>query len=233
MELTEGIVVKSSDYRDNDKIIYLITNNGKMSLILKSAKKVHSKTFNYSHELSKLLFGSSKNYLTTGNVLTNYAYIKTNINVLKSALIITEISYELIDHINDYKVFYSFLSDVLNMINNGINNELLEIVFRVKILYLLGVAPVFNKCVDCEAKNDLVGFSFYDGGMKCILHNNNIDYLYNNDVISQLKGLYLQKIDKINVNQHIDYQSLDSFLNRYYDTFLGFKSKVKVVFSKI
>ena len=165
------------------------------------AKKTISKTFNYSHELSKISFGSSKNYLTTGNIISSYVNIKNNIKSLRSALIISEISYNLIDHINDHLTFYKFLYEILDLLNTGINNEMLEIIFRVKVLYLLGVAPVFNKCVDCNTKEDLVGFSFYDGGMKCALHNTNIYYLYNDDLLSQLSSLYLQKINKIDINQ--------------------------------
>ncbi len=233
MELTEGIVLKSSDYKENDKIIYLITENGKMSVILKSAKKINSKTFGYSHELIKLSYGSSKNYLTTGNVLNNYTFIKTNLNVLNSALIISEVSYSLIDHINDYKLFYNFLNDIFDRLNNGQNHKILEIIFRIKVLYLLGIAPVFTKCVDCSTQDNLVGFSFYDGGMKCSSHMKNSDILYNSSMISQLKVLYLQKLDKIDMNQVIDYHSIDEFLNRYYDTYLGFKSKVSSIINKL
>ncbi len=229
MELIEGIVVKTIDYLEKDKIIYLITPKGKVSLILKGAKNIKSGTFMYSNEISKIEYDSSKNYLTAGRLLDSYVNIKLNYDKFSSVLLIIEISYLLVDHIDDYKTFYNFLSDILKLINDGQNHLLLNIIFRLKILYLLGVAPVFNKCVECDSRENLIGFSFYGGGMKCSSHIENNDYIYDNQVISVLRVLYNTKLNEINLNMDIDFGSLDDFLTRYYEYYLGFKSKVKKI----
>lgn len=229
MELTEGIVIKTVDYKEKDKIIYLITASGKVSLILKGAKNPKSGTFMYSHELSKIEFDLKKNYLTAGRLLDSYPNIKLDYDKYSSVLMITEISDVLIEHINDYKVFYSFLSDILDLINNGKNHLLLNIIFRLKILYLLGVAPVFNRCVDCDTRENLVGFSFYGGGMKCSEHIGRDDYLYDSQVINILRVLYNTKLNEINLDLDVDFNALDTFLTRYYEYYLGFTSKVKKV----
>lgn len=232
MNLKEGIVVKAINYQDNAKIIYLITNEGKQSLIVKGATNFKSHTFSYAQELTKLAYDSKKMFLSSGKILSSYITIKNNQEKLISALQIIEIANELIDHINDYRIFYYFLDDILTFLNEGYNHELLELIFRVKTLFLLGVSPVFNKCVECENKDNLVGFSFYDGGMKCQNHFKVNDYLYPNAIIQPLRTLYLTKLEVIKplINDiKIDYSEADLFLSRYYEHYLGFKSRVKQV----
>lgn len=232
MNLKEGIVVKAINYQDNTKIIYLITEEGKQSLIVKGATNYKSHTFSYAQELTKIAYDTKKMFLSSGKVISSYVTIKSDQAKLLSALQIIEISYELIDHINDYHVFYHFIDDILNLLNEGYHHEIVELIFRVKTLFLLGVAPIFNKCVECEAKENLVGFSFYDGGMKCQKHFQVNDYLYPSNVIQPLRLLYLSKLEVLQsqINQlEINYKEIDLFLNRYYEHYLGFVSRVKKI----
>lgn len=232
MDLKEGIVVKTISYQDNAKIIYLITNEGKQSLIVKGATNLKSHTFSYAQELTKLAYDQKKMYLSTGKIISSYVNIKKDYNKVLSSLKIIEIAYELIDHINDFQTFYIFLDEVLSLINSDYNYEILELIFKVKTLFLLGVAPVFNKCIECETKDNLIGFSFYDGGMKCHDHIVITDLMYPDSIILPLKILYLTKLDDLipllNTFE-VNYLEIDLFLSRYYENYLGFKSRVKSI----
>ena len=63
MEKKEGIVLKTMDYQENSKIIYLITNNGIDSIIVRGANKLNGKTFLYTHEITKINYELSKDIL--------------------------------------------------------------------------------------------------------------------------------------------------------------------------
>ena len=232
MDLKEGIVVKTISYQDNAKIIYLITTEGKQSLIVKGATNLKSHTFSYAQELTKLAYNQNKMYLSAGKIISSYVNIKKDYPTLISSLKIIEIAYELIDHINDYQTFYKFLDEILALMNDNYNNEILELIFKVKTLYLLGVSPIFSKCVECETRDNLVGFSFYDGGMKCQDHVLITDFIYPDKIVFPLRALYQTKLDElIPLINHfeIDYQETDLFLNRYFEFYLGFKSRVKPI----
>ena len=230
MELKEGIVTRVIDYRDNAKIITVITNIGSQGLIVKGATNLKSHTFSYTEELIKINFDSKKKYLTSGRILNSYRNIKADFNKLSSALRIMEIVNTLVEHINDFQTFYNFFDQILLLINDDIDFQKLEIIFRIKTLYLLGLSPNFLRCVDCDTTENLVGFSLFSGGMKCCDHITNEDYLVNHEIIKQLRIMYLGKLDNLLKNfdkVECDYLGCDNFLNIYYDHFLGFNSRVK------
>ena len=232
MDQKEGIVTRVVDYRDNTKIITVMTNTGSQGLIVKGATNLRSHTFSYTQELIKISFAAKKQYLSSGKLIDSYRNIKLDFNKLSSGLRILEIINALGDHINDYSTFYEFTDQILKNMNELIDHEKLEIIFRIKALFLLGLSPVFFKCVECGTIDNLSGFSLFDGGMKCNDHLTNEDYIYNHDIVSQLRILYavklqelITKIDEVECT----YLGCDNFLNLFYDHFLGFKSKVKKI----
>jgi DNA repair protein RecO (recombination protein O) len=236
MNLTEGIVVKTINYQDNAKIVYLITANGKKSIIVKGATNLKSHTFSYAQELTKLGYDIKDKYLSAGKIINSYSNIKSSYDKIHSALLIIEIAYDLIDHINDFDTFYTFLDNVLSLIDGQDYYQILELIFRVKTLYLLGVSPIFTRCIECESKENLVGFSFYNGGMKCTNCVTHDDLIYKDEVILSLKQLYLIKLEDLEKNLDkivINYDELNLFLNRYYEHYLGFVSRVSRIFTKM
>jgi len=235
MKLKEGIVVRSNVYQDNSKIINVVTETGKDSIILKGATNLKGHTFSYSHELTKIGYETSRNYLKAGKVINTFPKIRSDYNKLESGLKIIEIANILNEHINDFKTFYYFLDQILNLLNDTKFYELIELTFRVKTLFLLGIAPVFSRCVSCGNKENLIDFSFNGGGMKCKNCISGSDLIVNKSAVSLLKILYLTKLDDLediyNLIKDYDYKEADLFLNSYYEQYLGFKSNVTKVFS--
>lgn len=235
MKLREGIIVKAIKYQENSKIITLITENGKESIILKGATNLKGHTFSYSQELTKISYDTQKNYFRAGKVLNQYSQIHNNIDKLHSSLKIIEIADVLTEHINDFKIFYRFLSKILSLINDFDECLLFELTFRIKILYLLGIAPVFTRCVNCGQQENLISFSLYSGGMKCQECFDN-DQLFTLDCINIIKTLYLSPLKSIVKKRNsikYNYQDVNLFLNMYYEYYLGFKSKVENVLKKL
>lgn len=236
MELEKGVVLKTIDYQENSKIIYILTNSGIKSAIVRSAKNLKSHTYSYAQPLVKIEFELKKGrYIGAFKILNNFNDIKLNFNKLTNALKIIEICYDLGDHISDKQLFFDFTCEILDCINDAkYNFDIFELVFKVKILYLLGVAPVFSKCVTCNTTVNLKGFSLNGGGMKCYSCLVEDDFIYPFETINELKILYLTKLDKlklmINNNEIIyNYEKCSRFLELYYQQFLGFISKVNKV----
>lgn len=236
MELQQGIIIKTIDYQENSKIVYILTNQGIKSAIVRGAKNLKSHTYSYAQPLVKIEFEIKKDrYIGANNIINNYNNIKLNYDKLSICLKIIEICYVLGEHITDSNIFYNFVNDILNCIeieNNNIDSY--ELIFKIKTLYLLGVAPVFSKCVCCGKKDHLKGFSFNNGGMKCSNCIELDDFIYPNDTILEIKTIYLTKLDKLNLlikdnNLKYDYHKINRFLELYYEQYLGFVSKVNKV----
>lgn len=236
MELEQGIVLKTIDYQENSKIIYLLTNNGIKSAVVRSAKNLKSHTYSYAQPLVKIEFEIKKDrFIGAYKILDNYNNIKLNFEKLTHSLKIIEICYTLGDHITDSNLFFDFTNQVLDLINkNEYNSDIFELIFKIKTLYLLGVAPVFSKCVSCGNNTNLIGFSFNNGGMKCSNCITLDDFVYPSETMVEIKNIYLIKLDKLILlikddKLKYDYNKISRFLELYYEQYLGFTSKVNKV----
>ena len=232
----EGIVIKSINYGDSNKIITIFCAEGIKTLTVKGAQKPTSHAFNFAKEFILLKYEDKGKYLIGGKVDNYYSNIINDYNITKSALRIFEIINMLSLHINDYKVAYEFLKDCLDLLNKKIDHDLIELVFRIKFLYLIGLAPNFNSCVNCGSKEELVYFSLFDGGMKCKNCKDINDFILTNSQLDLFKVLYLVKLDKLVENIDIikyDYEEINKILNMFYSHFLGFESKVEKIYKKI
>lgn len=155
---------------------------------------------------------------------------------MQISFLILEYSYEFINHIENKELFYDFLEYTLNNITR--NNELIySLIFRLKLLYLLGIGPIFSKCIECNKDINLVGFSFDKAGMICKFCFKNDEQLYVNDSLLTIRVLFLTKPQDINNllfdSLDINFDEINLFLNIYYDKYLGFKSKVDKVITKM
>lgn len=235
MELEQGVVLKTIDYQENSKIIYLLTNNGIKSAIARGAKNLKSHTYAYAQPLVKIEFELKKDrYIGANRILNNYNSIKMNFDKLSCCLKIIEICYELGDHISDHQLFFDFVNDILHNIESNDVYDIFELIFKTKILYLLGVAPVLSKCVSCGSQDNIVGFSFNNGGMKCSNCVKIDDFIYPHDTVEFFKSIYLTKFDKLlllikNNKLEYNYDKINRFLVLYYQEYLGFISKVDKV----
>lgn len=234
MELREGIIVKTINYKENSKIVYLVTKEGLVNLEVKGANKINGHAHIYSSLLTKIAFSSKKHFFESGKVINNYVSIKSDLDKLKVTLEILEISYTLIEHITDYEIFYNFLDETLCLINDTKLYLFYSSVFYVKLLYLLGINPSLNRCVNCGSKDFLLGFVFEQGGMKCKNCVSLNDKFYDNDVINIIIKMYYVKLNDLKDKEFdFDYESVKAFLNRYYNEYLGYSSKSEKILAKI
>ena len=235
MELEQGVVLKTIDYQENSKIIYLLTNQGIKSAVVRGAKNLKSHTYSYAQPLVKIEFEIKKDrYIGANKILDNYNNIKLDYNKITYALRIIEICYTLGEHITDSKLFYSFTTEILDLINNNEVYDIYELIFKIKTLYLLGVAPVFTKCVSCSSKENLIGFSFNNGGMKCSDCVKQDDFIYPKETVLEIKTIYLRKLNELILlikdnKLKYNYDKISRFLELYYEQYLGFVSKVNKV----
>lgn len=237
MELRRGIVVRSRKYQENSKIITVLSNDDMNTYLVRGSAEMKSHNFSYSGELTKIEFAFQKKredsfpILTQGKAIDLFSGIRADYAKLSDAIIIMEAVSQLGDHIEDHATFYTFVEQILDLINQNPYHHDYLTVFRIKLLYLLGVGPVFSKCINCGSREQLVGFDFTGGGMKC--RNCADQTMYQSEAIPILQFLYLTKLPYLThdvLSALPDYhQETSRFLDRYYEQYLGYKSRAEKV----
>lgn len=231
MELREGIILKTNKYQENSKIAYIITKEGLVTALIRSSLEYKSKNFAYSQELTKIMFDisiskkKSFDILTTGKSINSYLNIKKDYNNLLCVTKIMDLTYKSINHVTNYNNLYQLFDYTLNNINEYDEYHFYPLIFKLKLLYLLGIGPNFHECSECGSKN-VVSFSVEKGGMVCKKCS---DYkAYNNEYIQIMKILYLAKLDKL-TNELIkelpieSFQIIEEIVNHYYENYLSIK----------
>lgn len=235
MDLKEGIVIKTINYKENSKLVYLVCEDGLNSIEAKGANKINGHSRLYSNLLTNISYSSSKHFLQAAKVLNNYVKIKADINKLSLVLNILELTYVSIEHITDFKIFYNFLKEILKLIEEEDEYQFYYCIFNIKLLYLLGVQPILNKCVKCEKKENLVAFVLKDGGMKCSDCLTLSDKIINDkELLDTIYKMYYLKLEVLKNNKfNFDFNKLKEFIDLYYQEFLSYSSKSDKILNKI
>ncbi|MGV3488030.1 MAG: DNA repair protein RecO [Tuberibacillus sp.] len=167
----EGIVLRATDYGETNKIITLYTREyGKVGLMARGAKKPRSKLSAcgqlLTHGYYFYTIGKGLGTLHQGDVENPFRYIKADIYKMAYAVYIVDF----VDKIpaSDTKNSYLFelIFQLLNYINEGIHPQVLSFIFEVKMLPVLGIEPVTDKCLHCHAADGPFKFSV-NGGLLC------------------------------------------------------------------
>jgi DNA repair protein RecO (recombination protein O) len=242
MGLNEGIIVKTQIYQESSKIVWILTQDSLSSYLIRGCLNTKSHNYVYSQELTKIRFQVSEKsqnkfpIITNGEVLSNYTSIKTNIDKMKQAIIMLDTINQLGDHIDDKNTLYHFLALTLDYINQNYHPYYLQI-FRIKLLYLLGIGPIFSKCVNCGSIVDGGSFDLYNGGMVCDDCKNSTLKYYDPDIVLIARFLYLTKMEYLPfdvVSKIPNYNSeVSAFVDAYYDHFLGFTSRAETIMKKL
>lgn len=197
MEEVNGIILKRIDYKESSKIVYVYTPEGMTSFLVHGANKMNSPFSAITETLTKVtLFGQGKNLkvLRDATLLKRYSQIKGDLEKYNYVLHLFELIYHFQEDQMDHMKLYPFLEKILNKIEE--NEEYIPYIymFESKLLYLLGVSPRFQECIQCQKKEPLY-FSVKDGGMLCDLHTHNpVKYL--DETVQTLKYLYYFDLQK-------------------------------------
>lgn len=238
MELKEGIILKTIKYQENSKIAYIITKEGLVTALIRASLEFKSKNYSYSQELTKIEFDISKSkknsfdILTTGRLVNSYLNIKKDYNTLLEVSKIIDLTYKSIEHVTNPYNLYQLFDYLLQNYNNNYdknNKQFYLLIFKAKLLYLLGVGFTFSKCCVC-LKNNLKDFYFSveRGGVICNSCKMQVDDLYSGEYLKILQILYLGKLEILTQelidNLPIEYfGDIDNLIKNYYYKYLSLK----------
>lgn len=168
----EGIVLKTRDYGESNKIITLMTKEaGKIAVMARGAKKPRSRLSAISQTFMHGIFivqrSSGMGTLQQGELIHSMRHIQTDILRAAYASYIVEMVDRLMEEGSPQPDPYEVLKQALYAIDDGYDPEAIALFVDWKMLPYAGIKPILHHCSSCGAVEGEFAFSFSQGGFLC------------------------------------------------------------------
>lgn len=236
LEKIEGIIIKTIDYGETNKIITIFSKNiGKFSALARGAKKPRSRMAAVAQPFILGQFfvyvNQGLSTIQQGEIIDSFRGIREDIVKTAYTAYITELTEKLLDEKSPDPFLYEQLHETMKWIAEKEDSEIPIMMYELKLFGKGGFAPIFSQCVHCGAKEDAAAFSIPEGGLLC----NRCRYV-DPDAIQlskiQIKMLQLfqnvglEQIGDISVKQE-NRRLFRQLIDAYYDRYGGYYLKSK------
>lgn len=168
---TKGIIIAENNMGDFDKMVTLLTPNGKIGCSARGARRPKSQLMAGTQFLcfgEYMIFKGNNTYtLNSCETIEIFYNIRIDLDKLNYAAHITKIIQDVTDeNQNTYKILQLYLNTLYVMSETQMDLEFVTSIFKMRLMCLLGFSPRIQKCVSC-GKEELNYFSLKDNGLKC------------------------------------------------------------------
>lgn len=155
---TNGVVIKTQDYKENDKLVWMYTEKlGKVTSIARGAKRNKSKLFAITLPLcygDYMIFkGKNLSNLQEGKIISSFQGLMSNLDKLTYSSYLCElIDIALMEGESNRWLYKEFITTLYLLDTDAIDYELLIRSFELKLLKATGYGLVLDHCVSCRKK---------------------------------------------------------------------------------
>ena len=116
-----------------------------------------------------LLYKSGSNYsINSCETIEVFYNIRTDLDKLNYASHITKIINDVTtENQNTYRVLQLYLNTLYMISETNKNLRLINSIFTIRLLSIIGFRPAIDECKSCKTKENLKYFSFKESGLKC------------------------------------------------------------------
>ena len=172
---TEGIVLKSMEYEEADKIVTIYTKDyGKITAIAKGVRKTKSK-FGSSLEIlthSNFLIYKGRNIDIVSQTEILESFFSTSKEVIKFAFAVNCV--EVVNRLTEEQEIniglFNLLKEVLHYLKGSNDPKLLTLSFKWQTISILGYRPSLDHCCRCNKSVEdqkEIYFNIKEGGLVC------------------------------------------------------------------
>ncbi|ANE48942.1 DNA recombination protein RecO [Paenibacillus swuensis] len=170
----EGIVIRSMDYGEGNKIITIYSKtHGKIGIMAKGAKKLKSRHAGVSQLFTygEFMFykTSGLGSLNQGEILTAHHKIRGDLHLAAYAAYLVEMVDRMVEDTEASEFLFEQLKAALDAFEEGKDPQIIVRMFEMKMLHFSGVAPVLDACVHCGRDEPPFSLSPGMGGLLCRL----------------------------------------------------------------
>ena len=117
-----------------------------------------------------LLYKSSNTYsINSCEIIEAFYNLRIDLDKLKYASYITKIVNDVTtENQNTYKVLQLFLNTLYMIADTKKDLDLINSIFRLRLMSIIGFRPQIDECSTCKTKDNLNCFSFKDSSLKCL-----------------------------------------------------------------
>lgn len=175
MEKSLCIVLRTADYRDNDKMLTLFSREtGKIDSLSRGCKKGTSSLLSCSEIFTCGMYSyyirQGKYYISQCEIVDSFYTLREDVERFSMAAYIAEASEKAINHDESNERLFSLIANCLYALKTGSANLQVLIFFMVKFVDIAGYRPNIYSCVICGKKTLKTGnnFSCREGGVVCL-----------------------------------------------------------------
>ncbi|MDF2718732.1 MAG: repair protein RecO [Paenibacillus sp.] len=168
----EGIVIRSIDYGEGDKILTLFSKEaGKISIMARGAKKLKSR---HSAIAQLFTYGEFNCYktgsmgtLNNGEIWNAYHRLKEDIHKTAYAAYLMELTERMLGENERNAPLFEQLKAALDAMDEDKDLQIVTNIYEMKMLAIAGYMPELNECVSCGAQEGAMMLSVAMGGTVC------------------------------------------------------------------
>ncbi|CAG7620070.1 DNA repair protein RecO [Paenibacillus allorhizosphaerae] len=230
----QGIVIRSMDYGEGNKIITLLTReHGKLSVVARGAKKVKSR---YGSSVQLFTFGDYLFFksgqlgtLNHAEIIEPYHKIREELHRAAHASYLAELTDRMLGDQEGQPFIFDQLKGSLTAVQEDKDFAIVDHLFEMKMLMFAGYTPELTQCVVCSEHAEAAAFSVGLGGMlceRCILRDPQAIRI-SSGILKMLR-LFIQadvrRLGQIDVKPQSK-ELLKQLMRSYMDTHVGLRLK--------
>lgn len=236
LQKCEGIVIRTTDYGETNKIITLYTREwGKLGVMARGAKKPNSRlssiTQLFTHGYFLVQRGTGLGSVQQGEMITSLRGIGEDIFLTAYASYIVELTDKCTEEKKPNPFQFELLFQTLNYMNEGYDSDVLMNIYEMKMLNVLGLYPILNQCSVCGSTDGHFSFSIREGGLIChlCLAKDPYHFKISQPTVKLLRLFYyidLSRLGNISVKEETKAE-LKKVITAYYEEYSGLYLKTK------
>jgi len=230
----EGIVIRSMDYGENNKIIAIYTrHNGKMSIMVRGAKKMNSRFSAviqlFTHGEFVLFKTSSMGTLNQSETIASHRKLRENLHMSAYSAYVVELIDRIVPELDQNEMMFEQLKASLEAIESDKDAAIVLHIMEMKMLAIAGYSPQLESCVSCGAHEGEMAISITQGGVLCThcFHSDNRHIRITASALKMLRlfqRMDLRRLGVIEVKTETKHQ-LKQVMRNFMDHFIDIRLK--------
>ncbi|SFF00615.1 DNA replication and repair protein RecO [Paenibacillus catalpae] len=168
----EGIVIRSMDYGEGNKIITLLTKtNGKLGVMVRGAKKVKSRHASLAQPFTygEFVFFRNKGLgnLNHGEILESHHLLREQLDLSAYAAYMAELTDKTLQEDESGELLFEQLKAGFMAMQEDKDPQIISHLYEMRILDAAGYSPEFEFCVNCSSEQGPFRLSPHAGGVLC------------------------------------------------------------------
>ena len=232
---SKALILYNRNFREDDKLVKIFTEQaGKRMFFVKHAVNSKLSPVIQPLTIANLLMkinDEGLSYIQDYQNVQSFNRINNDLFIMAYATYVAALADASIHDNQPDAALFAFLEKTLELMNQGLDYEILTNIFEIQILSRFGVSLNFHECVFCHRTGMPFDFSFKWNGLLCPEHyyqderrshlHPNIPFLLN-----QFQSVEFETLETISLNKEIK-QQLRHIIDQLYDEYVGIHLKSK------